>query len=128
MSIRKYVDDRYLVPSGRYLGRIHAVSQKCKDGRSWTVIAVEIADGFFQSRLVFDIIRRSGFSKEAVQHDRDREASLVALGGKKRKYTRACRGLVGRLVEIEVVERWRSDLGCTANGIRSYRRTDQFLP
>jgi hypothetical protein len=42
------------------------------------VVAVAITDGFFQSRLVFDIIRRAGFSKEAVQRDRDREASLVA--------------------------------------------------
>ena len=126
MSIRKYVHDPCLIPDGTYVARVKAVRQKAKDGRSWTVVALEIVQGFWKRRVVFDIIRRHGFSREAVDADGARESSLVGLGAGQRKHDRACREMIGALVEVEVGSQWRGDLERQANRVRAYRWTPQF--
>ena len=127
MSFRKYVQDQLLIPDGTYLARVQAVRQKAKDGRSWTVVGLEIVQGFWKRRIIFDILRRNGFSHEAVDADRARETSLVALSVAKRKPDRACREMIGTLVEIDVGSQWRGDLERQSNRVRAYRWTPQFL-
>jgi len=127
MSIRKYVHDPCLIPDGTYVARVKAVRQKAKDGRSWTVVSLEIVQGFWKRRVVFDIIRRHGFSREAVDADGERESSLVGLSAAMGKPDRACRDLIGRLVEIDVGSQWRGDLQRQSNRVRAYRWTRQFL-
>ena len=121
MSIRKYVKNPYLVPAGTYIARVQAVKQKERQGRSWTVVCFEILDGFFKRRLVYDIIRRKGFSQGAVVADRAREAVLVGFGKPSRTYTRACRAMIDRQVEVEVDIRWREDMERASNWIKTYR-------
>jgi hypothetical protein len=115
-----------LIPDGTYVARVKAVRQKAKDGRSWTVVSLEIVQGFWKRRVVFDIIRRHGFSREAVDADGERESSLVGLSAGQRKHDRACRQMIGTLVEVEVGSQWRGDLERQANRVRAYRWTPQF--
>lgn len=126
MSIRKFVHDPYLVPDGTYIAWVKAVRQRAIRGGTWTVVSLEIAEGFWKRRVVFDIIRRDGFSPEAVHADRGREASLAGLYPRNPKHSRACRELIGMLVEIEVGSQWRGDIECLSNRVRCYRRTRQF--
>lgn len=71
--------------------------------------------------------RHRQFESSRLHLLRARETSLVALSAAEGKPDRACRDMIGPLVEIDVGSQWRRDLERQSNRVRAYRWTPQFL-
>lgn len=122
-----FIDNRLLVPDGIYLAHVHAVRQGHSRGSQWTTVALEIAEGFFQKRVVNDfIVRKSATEPIAVAMDRQRELRLVQACQGDGVFSRACREMIGILVKMELVTGWRRDKRVKASRPSDYWETEQF--